>query len=184
MSPQKRPAWRAVPTFALAVMLAALCYGCPPDPHVQPNMLCIQGMPFSALCPKAIPNFFDFPWPNNVRRRPFFGSFDPNGALDFTNLRVANEPLLGVALSVIVNNGAGKTNAFGNNSAIFFTLAPPSNASVSPIDESQLPRSEKTLANDSPVMLVNLSPGADYGSRSRSRSTSGAWAPACVRPTP
>jgi hypothetical protein len=95
----------------------------------QPNM----------LVPGTTGNFLDFPWPNDIRRKSD-GTLDVDG-FPGSSIAVFNDAVM---------RGANATRAFGNNSAVFFTMS--GNILTTSFPTPQQSRDDSR----SSVMLVNL----------------------------
>lgn len=95
--------------------------------NVRPNMT-----------PGGPGGFFATPWPNDVRTRSD-GSIDMGGFPGRWN---------GI-VNTVMQRGEVATKGFGPNAAAYFTFD-------GPLDPSSLPTPEESLADDSPVLLVNI----------------------------
>lgn len=111
-----------------------------------------QGATALFRLPKGEPSrqLFELPYPNDLRLRS-------DGTIDLGHLSSGQEELLQHYFDFAANNRLG---GFGTNGAAFFRFS-------EPIDPDSLPETdEASVAQDAPVVWINVDPGSpDYGRR-------------------
>lgn len=85
--------------------------------------------------------FYEFPWPNDIRRHD-------NGLININNFPPASiNPLF----TLVTALAAPVAKGFGTNSAVFFQF-------TGKLSDSNFPTVEESLSPDSSIMLVNIDP--------------------------